>query len=79
MCDIYANAILTISASDSENCTVGFLQEMSLLQRDGAVMPIFETMVVSATRVFALLASTFRRLSAAAQSLSVHGVSKSGS
>ena len=42
MSDIYTNAILVISASDSVNCAAGFLQDRPLLQRDGAVMPIID-------------------------------------
>lgn len=38
MSDIYANAVLVISASDSKNCGDGFLSDRTPLQRDGAVL-----------------------------------------
>jgi len=40
MCEIYAGAALTISASDSSHCTDGFLTPRSLSQREGVVLPL---------------------------------------
>ncbi len=42
MCDIYANAVLTISASDSKDCRDGFLVERSALQQKGAVLSLLD-------------------------------------
>ncbi len=39
MCDIYGNAALTIAASDSKDCRVGFLVPRSGLEREGVVIP----------------------------------------
>ena len=40
MCNIYANAVLTISASDSKDCRDGFLIERSAPQQEGAVLTL---------------------------------------
>ena len=39
MCEIYGNATLTISASDSQNCRDGFLVLRTPMQREGVVLP----------------------------------------
>ena len=40
MSDIYANAALAITASDSKDCRDGFLTDRSLMQRYGAVLKV---------------------------------------
>lgn len=42
MCEIYGNAALTISASDSRDCRDGFLVVRTPLQREGTILPCLD-------------------------------------